>query len=232
MKKSTDILLRIILVVSILGAIFFYYYGKFITSRKVVVKSGMVMLPPFPEKKKLKNNIKNKKIVLLGDNNTFNKSVDNNTIKKNKKFKILISNYPLKNNILQIKKYVSKYKNIIIKINPNLYLAEFKRIFVGPFNSKFRMIKMENRLRKLNIEPLRIKINGVYYLHCGSFLFDKKANEFKNFLFKNGIKNIVFFKFKKKIKVYNMELDNITNQQFKEITKYLNKLQIKYNVQK
>ena len=196
MKKSTDILLRIILVVSILGSIFFYYYGKFIASKKVLVKSDVIILPKFPEKQnkqpKKANNLDNKSPKKLKQQIT--KKV------AQRRYTIFINEYPIIQKINNLKDFLVKH-NIKYEFFTKQKEAVFKRVFVGPFTNKFRLIKMENRLKKINIETLRIKLKGAYFLHCGSFYYNEKADELKNKLLKSGIKlkDIVIFKFKKVI---------------------------------
>ena len=218
MKKSTDILLRFILVVSILGAIFFYYYGKFITNRKVIVKSNVVKLPEYPVKKKIKKEIKK-------DNNT--QSIQ--TKKNIKNYNIFINGYPLLSVVNDIKNFLEK-NNIKYNIEKREKLAEFKRVFLGPYNKKISMIKDENKLKKIGIEPLRIRLRGSYFLHCGSYLFNEKANELKEKLQKNGFSNIVVFKFKKKIPVYDIRIENLNENNFKIVKDYLDSKNINFNV--
>jgi len=216
MKKSTDILLRIILVVSILGAIFFYYYGKFVTSKKVIIKSQPILLPAIPEEKKKE---KSKKI----PEQKVTQSVST------KKYTIFISDYPILQNINKLKDYLAS-KNIKFKFSAKNKEAEFKRVFVGPFQNKFKLIKIENRLKKLGFEPLWIKLRGAYFLHCGSFYYKEKADELKNKLIKSGIRDIVIFKYKKPIPVYDLKIDNLDNKTFNEIKNILDKNNIKYSV--
>ncbi len=214
MKKSTDILLRIILVVSILGTIFFYYYGKFITNRKIIVKSNVVKLPEYPVKKKIAK-----------DNTT--QSVQTNTNIKN--YSIFINGYPLLSVVNDIKNFLEK-NNIKYNIIKRETLGEFKRVFLGPYNKKILMIKDENKLKKIGIEPLRIKLRGSYFLHCGSYLFKEKANELKEKLQKNGFRNIVIFKFKKKIPVYDIEIENLNESNLKIVSDFLKSRNINFNV--
>ncbi len=92
------------------------------------------------------------------------------------------------------------------------------------------MIKDENKLKKIGIEPLRIRLRGSYFLHCGSYLFNEKANELKEKLQKNGFSNIVVFKFKKKIPVYDIRIENLNENNFKIVKDYLDSKNINFNV--
>ena len=210
MKKTADILIRIILVVSILGSIFFYYYGKFITSKKVLVKSKIIKLPPYPNRKKTeKKEIKKTKI-----------------IKKN----IIVENYPILSNIEQLKKFL-KENNIDFEFNSEKKEAIFKRVFVGPFNDKLKLIKVESKLKDIGLQPLRVKLRGAFFLHCGSYYYKEKAEELKKNLMKAGIKDIIIFEFKKPIDVYNLKIKNLDNSTFVKIKNFMEKIKIKYSVE-
>ncbi len=213
MKKAADILLRFILVVSILGAIFFYYFGRFVTNKKVVIISEKVILPPYPEIK-----IKKPK-----------KIIQKNKPKFKLFYKIKIIDFPVKSEIDKIISFAKSLDNVTVKQSSAEKIVYFKRVFVGPYKSKVSLIKVENKLKSINIEPLRIKLRGYYFLHCGSFYFDKTVNEIKNKLYSIGIKNITIFKTKKRLTVYSVEILNLNEKNFEKLKKFLEKEKVEFN---
>jgi len=210
MKRSTDILLRIILVISILGVIFFYYYGKFITNKKYIIKSQITYLPRYP---KIEKKIKPEK---KSNVSTY--------------YSITIVDYPSKSKIDELVSLIKKYiKNAKVTITSKNTIGFFKRVFVGPFKSKIELIKVENKLKEIGLEPLRVKLRGYYFLHCGSYYMNATIDELKNKLYKNGIKNLTIFKVKKKVTLYNLKVDNLTKDQYQKVVDYLKKNKIPYN---
>ncbi len=239
MKKTTDIFLRIIIVGVILGAIGFYYFKKFTKPVAPVLKSEIIKLPEKVEIIQKKVKIE-KKVVTKStneDNNSLNQvKKDNNTnVKKTaitieKNYTINVERILSERKLNELVKFLKQVPDVTFKTSFQRKKVEFKRVLIGPYLRKINVIKMEAKIRDMQIRDyLRLKLKNGYYLHVGSFADKSRLEAFVTLLRKNRIYNIKYMVVKVPKKVYSVKIIVHSDKTLNQIKSFLNAESLHYH---
>jgi cell division septation protein DedD len=214
MKKSTDTFLRIVFIIAIFGAIGNYYYLKFKKPMAGVVKSEKIEIPAPPPT----INEKPKPVNVATKEEINNKRSANLSILDLKESTVKI--------VVDFLKKLSP--DITFTTNPVNKELTLKRVLIGPYSDKTKLIKDSAKIKLLNIDSLRLKIKGKYYIHVGSFSKTDKLKDLVNKLRAHNLKNIVFMDIKIPQEYLNMQVANLDETSLKKLTDFLDKNHIKY----
>ena len=232
MKKTTDIILRIIIVAVILGAIGYYYYKRFTKPVAPILKSEVIKLPEKPDFSPKPEEVNLQK----PDNKSVNKvkiETDNSTIQKQINYSILIENILSQKELNEIVNFLKQFKNVKFNTSNKTGRVLFKRVLIGPYSRKIDVIKMEGKISEMKIKDyLRLKLRGYYFLHVGSFADNNRLKSFVTFLKQNRIYNIKYMDVKVKKKIYSINITLNSNDTFKQIKSFLDQESVTYKFSK